>query len=227
MKLTVGWLDSRKEPRNRPKVRQEKTVDGHAGPVWVYPSGEVVFVFRYTPPGSPNGARRKMRLGQYGGRRHHSRRSLRSPLTGATRTRKKLDPIEERERRATEAQKARDARSAAGTVSDLADQFVHRKLRPERWDAERNACVRDSKAKTKPWKRPDEAAALLKSNLVDATLDGIKGYDLTRRQMVRILEAIVDRGSPVTAKPSACPAKAAFRVGCSLRTSSLLHPWPA
>lgn len=205
MKLTVGWLDSRKEPRNRPKVRQEKTVDGHAGlMVWVYPSGEVVFVFRYTPPGSPSGARRKMRLGQYGQGGITLAEAFDLHRQAQRELEKGLDPIEERERRIIEAQKAREEHTAAGTVADVVDQFVHRKLRAERWDAERQAWVRDTKAKMKPRKRPDDAEALLKTNLVDATLDGqnvgrVKVRDLTRRQMVRILEAIVDRGSPVTA----------------------------
>jgi integrase len=74
----------------------------------------------------------------------------------------------------------------------------------ERWDAESGHWTRDYKAKTRPRKRPEAAATLLRSNLVNAKLDGqtvgdFKVRDLTRRQLVRLLQGIVDRGAPVTA----------------------------
>jgi integrase len=99
---------------------------------------------------------------------------------------------------------ARVEREGADTVADLVEQFVHRKLRGERWDDEARQWVRDAKARTRPRKRPEAAAQLLKSNMVDATLDGqtvgkMKARDLTRRQLVRLLDAIVDRPAPVTA----------------------------
>lgn len=89
-------------------------------------------------------------------------------------------------------------------MADLVNEFVHRKLRAERWDMEAGQWVRDSNVKTKLRKRPDEAAARLKANLVEATLDErvvgkMKGQDLTRHQLERLLDGIVDRRAPVTA----------------------------
>src|ERR1019366_5722453 len=76
------------------------------------------------------------------------------------------DPTEEK-RKENEAQtKALQERAEAETVSELVDEFVHRKLCGERWDAEKVTWVRDAKVKTRPRKRPEAANALLKSNLV-------------------------------------------------------------
>jgi hypothetical protein len=126
-----------------------------------------------------------------------------------------LDPIEERDRRDREAEHARQEHTQAGTVADLVEQFVHRKLRAERWDAPADRWIRDEKAKTKARKRPDAAAALLgyedpkapprkrrrKTN--KATLlsehGKVKARDLTKRQLIALLDDIVDRGAPVTA----------------------------
>lgn len=201
MKITATWLEARKEPRNHPKERYDETVDGREGlMVRVFPSGAVSFRFRYTS----GGKRRVMVLGEFGDggltladafdQHHQAQRELE----------RGLDPIEERDRRIAEAEKSRQERAAAGTVADVVDQFVHRKLRAERWDADLQGWVRDSKVKTKPRKRPEAAEALLKANLVEAKLDGqlvgrMKAQDLTRRQIVRLLDGIVDRGSPVTA----------------------------
>ena len=202
MKVTTTWLDARKEPRNRPRKRQDVTVDGREGlMVRIFPSGAVSFRFRYSDAG---GKRRVIVLGEFGksglslAEAHEMHHQAQRELE------KGLDPIEERDRREAQAQKAREARANADTVARLAEEFVHRKLRGERWDEERAAWVRDSKVKTKPRKRPEAAEALLKANLVDATLDSqvvgrMKAQDLTRRQLVRLLDAIVDRGAPVTA----------------------------
>lgn len=220
MKITAGWLDSREHPRNRPKRRQEVPIDGHKGMyAWVYPSGVIVFVYRYTRPGS--GERRKMRLGQYGeggitfeeasDRRREAQRWLE----------KGLDPIEERDRREQAKERARLERAGADTVAKLVEQFVHRKLRAERWDQERGAWV---KTRAEGRKRPDAAAALLGYRPPDAPtrrrkksgkpvptfvseLGAIKAPELTKRQITAFLDSVVDRGSPITAK----------------RTYSLLH----
>jgi integrase len=201
MKITPTWLNNRQEPRYRPKERYDVTVDGREGlMVRVFPSGAISFRFRYTH----GGKRRVMVLGEYGDNALLLADAFSLHAAAQRELELGLDPIEERDRRQREAERARQERATAGTVADLVEQFVHRKLRAERWDAECQAWVRDSKMKTKPRKRPDDAAALLKANLVNSTLDGqtvgkIKAQDLTRRQLVRLLDAIVDRGAPVTA----------------------------
>jgi integrase len=114
-------------------------------------------------------------------------------------------------------QQAREERAGTGTVADLVEQFVHRKLRAERWDEKRGEWVRDDKNKTKARKRPDAAAALLgyidlrvqttkrrsKKQKAKATLISeygkVNARDLTKRQLIALLDAIVDRGAPVSA----------------------------
>jgi integrase len=115
-----------------------------------------------------------------------------------------LDPADEWERRENERQRLDAERAESGTVADLVEQFVHRRLRGQRWDAEQRAWIRDAKMKTKLRKRPEAAEALLKSNLVEAAIDGqnvgrMSARDLTKRQLVKLLDGIVDRGAPVTA----------------------------
>ena len=56
---------------------------------------------------------------------------------------------------------SRRERAGADTLASLVEQFVHRKLRAERWDAEAGTWMRDSRANIKARKRPQEAAALL------------------------------------------------------------------
>ena len=65
MKITTTWLQTRKEPRNRPKKRYEETVDGREGlMVRIYPSGATSFVYRYTLPGGRG--RDYLVLGKFG-----------------------------------------------------------------------------------------------------------------------------------------------------------------
>jgi integrase len=215
MKITAGWLDSRKLARNRRQDRQEVPIEGHRGMyAWVYPSGAIVFVYRYTRPGTTE--RRKMRLGEYGkggitleeafDLHRHAQRELE----------KGLDPIEEREKRRQAEERARSERAGADTVARLVEQFVHRRLRAERWDESRGTWVRDERAKTKARKRPNQAAALLGYAPPDAAprkrkgrrrpvptfvdkLGHIKAPELTKRQIIAFLDSIVDRGAPVVA----------------------------
>jgi len=210
--MTTTWLESRQEARNRPQKRYDATIDGREGlMVRVFPSGAVSFRFRYTN----DGKRRVMVLGEFGSGalslaeafdlHHQAQRELE----------RNLDPIEERRKRQEAEQRAREERAGAGTIADLVEQFVHRKLRAERWDEASGEWIRDEKNKTKARKRPDAAAALLGytaglpprkrngsrkpvPNLV-STLGRIKARELTKRQLIAFLDGIVDRGSPVTA----------------------------
>jgi integrase len=212
VKMTATWLESRRESRNRPKERYDVTVDGREGlMVRVYPSGAVTFRFRYT-----SGIKRQvMVLGEFGpgglsladafDLHHRAQRELENDL----------DPIEERAQRQEAGLRAREERAGTGTVADLVQQFVHRKLRAERWDEDRSKWTRDDKAKTKARKRPDAAAALLgyvdgdavarkrRRKTAIATLlsehGKLNARNLTKRQLITLLDDIVDRGSPITA----------------------------
>lgn len=195
VRITPTWLDSRREPRNRSKTREDVTITGREGlMVRLHPSGAVSFRFRYTR----GGKRRVMVLGEYGDsglsladafdQHHQAQRELE----------RGLDPIEERDRRERERERTRQERAGAGTVADLVEQFVHRKLRAERWNAATNEWLRDPKARTKARKRPNDAHALLTANLLP-TLGKKHAHDVTRRQLIELLDGIVDRGAPVTA----------------------------
>jgi integrase len=215
VKITTTWLNTHQEPRNRPTTRRDVTVDGREGlVVRLHPSGAISFRMRY----QRGGKRRWMVLGEYGEKdgitladafdqHHQAGRELE----------KGLDPIEEREKRKAEAERERQERAGGGTVADLVEQFVHRKLRAERWDESRQAWVRDERAKTKARKRPEAAAALVGYRSPDAAptrkrrdkrtpaptlisqLGTVKARELTKRQLIAFLDSIVDRGAPVTA----------------------------
>lgn len=215
MRMTVGWLEARTNPRNRPAERAEHAVDGHKGMyAWVYPSGAVVFVYRYTRPGTAE--RRKMRLGEYGPGGITLEEAFDLHRQAQRELEKGLDPIEEREKRRQAEELARIERAGADTVARLVEQFVHRRLRAERWDETRGTWVRDERAKTKARKRPNQAAALLGYVPPDAPprrrksrhkavstfvgkLGHIRARELTKRQIIAFLDSIVDRGAPVVA----------------------------
>jgi integrase len=213
MKMTVTWLESRKEPKNRPETRYDVTVDGRKGlMVRVFPTGAASFRFRYTRGDD----RYVMVLGEFGERdgltlaeAFHLHDQAQQELERA------LDPIEERQKRLAASERGRAERAGAGTVADLVEQFVHRKLRAERWDEDRG-WVRDERTKTKARKRPDAAAALLGYSSATAPARKRRGkrkpvptfvsqlgkenaHDLTKRQIIAFLDSVVDRGSPVTA----------------------------
>lgn len=211
MKITTTWLEARSEPKNRPRKRTDVTVDGREGlMVRIFPSGAVSFRFRYT---GADGKRRVMVLGEFGkgalslAEAHELHNQAQRELE------KGLDPIEERARRDEAKARERAERAGADTVAMLIAQFVHRKLRAERWDEARGAWVR---TKSEGRKRPDAGAALLGYAAPDAAprrrkkgpkpvatflseLGQVKAPDLTKRQIVAFLDGIVDRGSPVTA----------------------------
>ena len=215
MKVTHTWLESRREPRNRPQTRYDVTVDGREGLMArVFPSGVVSFRFRYRR----GGRRLVMVLGEFGPGGLSLADAFDAHHQAQKEIAKGLDPIEERARRLAEAERARLERSAADTIASLVEQFVHRKLRAERWDADGGRWVRDSRANIKARKRPYEAAALLgyvepepatpgkkrrtKRKAVEtliSELGSLKARDVSRRQLITFLDGIVERGAPVTA----------------------------
>ncbi|MHB1870908.1 MAG: tyrosine-type recombinase/integrase [Steroidobacteraceae bacterium] len=211
MKITTTWLEARGEPKNRPTVRYDVTVDGREGlMVRVFPSGAVSFRFRYTGPG---GERRVMVLGEFGDNALSLKRAHELHAQAQRELAEGLDPLEERARRQQAEQLARAERAGADTVSSLVEQFVHRELRAERWDEARGTWV---KTRAEGRKRPDAAAALLGYLPLDAPvrrrktaakrvptfvseLGQVKAPELTKRQIIAFLDGIVDRGAPVAA----------------------------
>lgn len=210
MRMTATWLESRKEPRNRPRKRYDVTVDGREGLMArVSPSGAVSFRLRY----GRGGKRYVMVLGEFGKgglsladafeMHHQAQRELE----------KGLDPIEERRNREDAAERARVERAGGGTVADLVTQFVHRKLRAERWDEARGEWVRDERSRTKARKRPDAAEWILghvetprprksRSKPVAtfiSELGHVKAVEISKRQIVAFLDSVVDRGAPILA----------------------------
>jgi len=214
MKITTTWLDA-EIAKNRGKERYRKSVDRGASRkgnlmVTVYGNGTAAFSVRYR---RPTGARVFMPLGLYGDAGLSLAEACDAHDEAMKLLAKGIDPIEERERRDIAAEQQRLERASANTVASLVEQFVHRRLRAERWDAENKIWVRD-RANIKARKRPEVAASLLGytpnptvgrygrrkpvANLI-SELGHLKARDVTRRQLIAFLDGIVERGAPVTA----------------------------
>ena len=171
---------------------------------------------RYTRPG---GARVFLPLGNYGKAGLSLAEACTAHDAALSLLEKGVDPKDERKRSEDAAEDARRERAGADTVASLVEQFVHRKLRAERWDADAGKWARDSRANIKARKRPDVAAALLgyadqatanpstrkrrtKRKPVATFVSEFgdtKARDVTRRQLIDFLESIVARGAPVSA----------------------------
>jgi len=195
MKISDTWLQNAKPHKSRYDV----TVTNRKGlMVRVHPSGVISFRFRYKRAGETF----VMVLGEYGKQGISLADAYRLHDQARSEIERGLDPIDEQAKRERAVEQERVERATAGTVADIVEQFVHRKLKAERWDDEIGAWVRetkaDKKARIRPRKRPEVAESLLKSNLVDK-IGKEKARDITRRQLIRLLDDIVDRGAPVTA----------------------------
>lgn len=195
MKISDTWLQNTKSH----KTRYDVTVTNRKGlMVRVHPSGVISFRFRYKRAGETF----VMVLGEYGKQGISLADAYKMHDQARSEIERGLDPIEEQAKRDRAVEQARVERVAAGTVADIVEQFVHRKLKAERWDEETGAWVRetkpDKKARIRPRKRPEVAESLLKANLVDK-IGKEKAQDITKRQLIALLDDIVDRGAPVTA----------------------------
>jgi integrase len=208
MRITDTWLRTLK----RPKARYDVTTELRGLMVRVHESGVKSFRFRYRHrDATGKSSHRILVLGEYGkaglslNEAHEWQRKCQRWLTLG------LDPIEERgKEQAVREQEHHEA----GSVAELVEQFVHRKLKGQRWDEERGAWERDEKNKTRPRKRPEAAAALLgyfeppanaprrpkarKSSLI-SKYGKVRARELTKRQLVALLDEIVDRGAAVNA----------------------------
>jgi integrase len=191
MKISDTWLLNAKPRADRYDV----TVTNRKGlMVRVHPSGVIAFRFRYKRAGKTF----VMVFGEYGKQGISLKRAFEMHEVARSEIEQNLDPIEEQEKRMRAAEKARIARAAAGTVAYIVDQFMHRRVRAERWDKDTHSWVRDTKSTIRPRKRPDKAWELLGPNLVDP-IGTQKACDVTKGQLVNLLDDIVDRGAPVQA----------------------------
>lgn len=195
MKISDTWLQNAKPH----KTRYDVTVTNRKGlMVRVHPSGVISFRFRYKRGGETF----VMVLGEYGKQGISLADAYKIHDQARSEIERGLDPIEEHAKRERAVEQARVDRAAAGTVADIVEQFIHRKLKAERWDEKDGLWVRetkpDKKARIRPRKRAEVAESLLKANLVDK-LGKEKAQDVTKRELIALLDAIVDRGAPVTA----------------------------
>ena len=105
----------------------------------------------------------------------------------------RLDPREEEERARREAQRARWAEAEAGTVADLAHEYVER----------------HAKEKKRSWR---EDQRVLNKDILPAWAD-YKAKDITRRDVIRLLDTVMDRGAPVMANRTLALISKMFAVG--------------
>jgi integrase len=158
--------------------------------VRVAASGAVTFRYRFKRLGKT----RHMVLGRYPALTLEAARDAHDAASKLLREGK--DPIAAQA--VQEAANTVEQQAASITVADMVDQFVHRKLRGERWDSRQETWVRDPNAKTKARKRPDDAARLLDKDIVKK-LGKLPARELTKRDIIGRLDAIVDRGAPIVA----------------------------
>jgi len=217
VKVTDTWLRT-EIAKNRGKRRFRRTVDRGAGRkgslmVTVYGNGTAAFSVRYT---RPDGTRVFMPLGAFGDAGLSLADAADAHDEALKLLAKHIDPIEEQQRRQAEAERMRLERAGADSVANIVEEFVHRQLRGEEWDERSRRWVREGKASTKTRKCPDQAAALLgyfdpnkprgkrkdkRKNVrtLISELGHKKARDVTRRDLVALLDGIVDRGAPITA----------------------------
>lgn len=199
MKITDTWLREA-IAKNRDKPKYRKTVDRGPGAnglmVTVYSDGTAAFVMRYT---RPSGKRVFMPLGSYG-RDGRAGLSLKDACDLHDEKRKLLgrgiDPIDEALRHDQAEERARHEREGADTLADLVSRFVRLELKGR--------------------KRPGEAAALLgyvdpdkpirqrkgkrrETESLISRLGNRKAREIRKKDLVALLDAIVERGAPITA----------------------------
>jgi integrase len=191
IRISDTWLQNAK-PREKD---YEETVAGYPGlMVRVAPTGLITFRYRY----KRNGNKGFMYIGRYGKDGLSLMQAQSIHMTARKELALGLDPKEEQEKRVEAAEAARRERAAGDTVAGIADQFMHRVVRAERWDEATQAWVRDAKSTIEPYNRPDKTWQIIKSNLVDK-IGMQKASTVTKRQLVDLLKKIVDRGSPIQA----------------------------
>lgn len=146
----------------------------------VFPTGEKSFQFRYTL----HGQTRRVTFGPY------------PSVTLAEAHFKHAEAERHLNQRKDPAELAKDAKRAerdAGTVGELADEFMRRYVKPIR-------------------KRPEQMQQMLDANVLPYWRHK-KAKDITARDVVLLLDKIVDRGSKVMANRVASAVSQMFKFG--------------
>lgn len=154
--------------------------------VRVSPAGRKSFVYLYRFEGRP----RRMTLGVYASS-GHQRASLARARTLYANAREMLE--EEGRDPGTELVTQKRARREAATVNDLADEYL------EKW----------AKPRKRSWKEDER---LLNSNVLPF-IGRKKAADVMRRDIVLILDTIIDRGAPISANRTLAVVRKMFRFG--------------
>ncbi len=155
--------------------------------------GVITFQYRYRINGQPE----RFKLGRYGSAGQTSRPQM--TLAEAREAHQKarklvgqgVSPIRHRREQQEATERARRQAEGADTVRSLADEFMARYVERER-------------------KRPDTVRQILDADVLPA-LGAMKANAVTRRDIVRMLDAIVDRGAPVQANRTASLVKQMFQ----------------
>jgi integrase len=179
--VRTGFTDSFLRHLRPHEKRYDVTDARRAGlQLRVFPSGEKSFQFRYTV----NGLTRRVTLGTYPSltlaEAHFKHAEAERLLTQGR------DPAEVHKA-------SRQAERDAGTVSELAGEFMRRYVKPNR-------------------KRPEQMQQMLDANVLPYWRNR-KAKDITARDVVLLLDKIVDRGSKVMANRVASALGQMFKFG--------------
>lgn len=155
------------------KEQARDIIEGEGFGVSVLPSGKLSFFLLYRL----NGQRKRIRFGTY------PQTSLAAARSSATIARAKiaqgLDPLAEREEQRNAARAAADEARRAPTVAEFAGEYL------ERW----------AKPRKRTWRQDEDKL----NRDVLPVLGRMKVRDVTRRDVVALLDRITDRGAPVQA----------------------------
>lgn len=168
----------------RPRPYAFEVAEGRGFGVRVNPGGLVTFQFRFRYAGKPQ----RLDLGHFPGT------SLAAARVAHQQARLILEdgrnPVEEK--RAADREAFRSEHDA-GTVAELIDEFLDKEIR-------------------RKWKRPEYVEEILNAD-IRRRLGPWRLDAVTRREVVRVLEGIVDRGAPVMANRTASLVKQLFKFG--------------
>lgn len=173
-RFTETWLRSLE--KKHPPERVDYSEPGRKGfMLRHWPGGERTFVVRY----QRDGKTRILTLGNYPAttleEAHEAHAEARKQLSRG------LDPIEEREReaKARAAQQAKEKAAGAVTIRNVIAEWAWHYARRHR-------------------KRPREAVRLLKGHLTKPLI-GRPAHEITKRDLVKIIDRVLTRGSNVMA----------------------------
>jgi integrase len=158
-------------------------------------TGVLTFQYRYRIDGRPE----RYKLGRYGTAGQTSRPQMtlaeaREALRAARGlVARRISPITHRQQEQEARERAEREAAGADTVAGLANEFTARYIEREH-------------------KRPAYGRQILEGDVLP-NLGLMKAKDVTRRDVIRMLDRIVDRGSPVQANRTASLVKQMFQFG--------------